>query len=206
MQNKRVCLIHGLGGTPHDGWIPWLKQELEQRGYIVYAPQMPTPFQPDMNAWQETIARLIGDVDEQTYFVGHSLGCLAILHYLESLPLGQKAGGVVFVGGALALPNVPAEKIAHVVRPWFERQRDFEKIRERAEKIVAILSDDDPLIPSWELDAFSLRLGAETVLEHGKGHYTWLEGIREVPTVLEHLLRIAREHFRLVRRSIETNP
>jgi uncharacterized protein len=204
MNTKRACLIHGLGGTPSEGWIPWLKGQLEDRGYTVYAPQMPTPFMPDMKAWQETIAKLVGSVDSQTYFVGHSLGCLAILYYLESLPIEQRAGGVVFVSGALALPNVPAEKIAQIVRPWFDRQKDFEKIREQADKMVAILSDDDPLIPVWQLDAFAMRLGAETVLEHGKGHYTWLEGIREAPTVLEHLLRIAKERFKKVRSTIET--
>lgn len=200
---KRACLIHGLGGTPTEGWIHWLQRKLRAQGYEVYAPQMPAPFTPDMQAWQQTIARHVGTVDEQTFFVGHSLGCLAILHYLESLPSTQRAGGAVFVGGTLTLPDVPVQKIARVVQPWFERKKNFEKIRERVRKIVAILSDDDPLIPAVQLDAFALRLGAETVLEHGRGHYTWLEGVSEAPTVLEHLERISRRPARR-RRAIET--
>lgn len=200
MIGKRAYLIHGLGGSPLQGWIPWLKGQLEDRGFTVYAPLMPSPFTPDMQAWQDAMTRLIGSVDAQTYLIGHSLGCLAILHYLESLPPLQRAGGAVFVSGTLALPDVSAEKIARIVRPWFDRQKNFDKIREHVEKIVAILSDDDPLIPAWHLDAFALRLGAQTVLEHGKGHYSWLEGILEAPTVLRHVLIMSQAS----RETIET--
>jgi len=29
---KRVFIIHGWGGNPEEGWLPWLKKELEAKG------------------------------------------------------------------------------------------------------------------------------------------------------------------------------
>ena len=30
---KRVYIIHGWEGYPEEGWFPWLKKELEDRGF-----------------------------------------------------------------------------------------------------------------------------------------------------------------------------
>jgi len=32
-KNKRVFIVHGWGGHPEEGWFPWLKKELERRGF-----------------------------------------------------------------------------------------------------------------------------------------------------------------------------
>ena len=38
---KRVVIIHGWGGYPDEGWRPWLKHELETKGFLVLVPAMP---------------------------------------------------------------------------------------------------------------------------------------------------------------------
>ena len=35
---KRVFIIHGWGGYPEEGWLPWLKKELEKNGFKVFVP------------------------------------------------------------------------------------------------------------------------------------------------------------------------
>lgn len=45
---KRVFLIHGWEGYPEEGWRPWLKKELEQRGFTVIVPAMPDTATPTM--------------------------------------------------------------------------------------------------------------------------------------------------------------
>ena len=43
---KRVVIIHGFQGEPMHGFRPWLKRELEARGFEVAVPAMPSPNAP----------------------------------------------------------------------------------------------------------------------------------------------------------------
>ena len=82
---KRVFIVHGWDGHPKEGWFPWLKQELEKHGFDVFVPQMPEPIMPKIEAWVSHLAGIVNKPDKNTCFVGHSIGCQAILRYLETL-------------------------------------------------------------------------------------------------------------------------
>lgn len=97
--NKRVFIVHGWGGFPQKGWFPWLKNKLENRGFIVQIPPMPDTENPNMKPWVNHLAKIVGTPDKNCYFIGHSLGCITILRYLESLKTNQKIGGAVLVAG-----------------------------------------------------------------------------------------------------------
>ena len=38
---KNVIILHGTGGAPDHYWFPWLKSELDKKGYKVSVPQLP---------------------------------------------------------------------------------------------------------------------------------------------------------------------
>jgi predicted alpha/beta hydrolase family esterase len=82
---KRVILVHGWGGYPEEGWFPSFKKELEKEGYKVSVPAMSHPENPTIDDWVGHLAKVIGKPDENTFLVGHSIGCQTILRYLESL-------------------------------------------------------------------------------------------------------------------------
>ena len=42
-EKTNIFILHGTEGHPGENWFPWLKQELEQKGYNVIVPQFPTP-------------------------------------------------------------------------------------------------------------------------------------------------------------------
>src|SRR3989338_6493172 len=90
---KRAFIIHGWDGYPDEGWFPWLKAELEKNGFQVHVPAMPESAEPKIETWVSHLSKAVGDVDENTYFVGHSIGCQTILRFLESLPADKKVGG-----------------------------------------------------------------------------------------------------------------
>src|SRR3989338_169649 len=96
---KRVFIVHGWGGHPEEGWFPWLKKELEAKGFKVFVPQLPDAENPRIQKWVPKLAETVGVPDEETYFVGHSMGCQTIARYLESLPAEIKIGGAIFVAG-----------------------------------------------------------------------------------------------------------
>lgn len=188
---KRVVIVHGWDGTPQDGWFPWLQKELEARGFSAAVPQFPNPAKPRIENWVSTLAETVGTPNEQTYFVGHSMGCQAIARYLESLPAGTKVGGAVFVAGFFkhlsGLENDPATR--ETDRHWLTAPLDLERARKHLPKSIAIFSDDDPWVPLDNQDDFRDKLGSEIVIEHGKGHFS---GDRDktfsAPVVLHKLL------------------
>src|SRR3989344_9568337 len=109
---QRVFIVHGWDGHPEEGWFPWLKRELEAKGFKVYVPQLPDAANPRIYNWVPALAAAVGEADEETYFVGHSMGCQTIARYLESLPEekqlatskplrkeARRGGGAVFVAG-----------------------------------------------------------------------------------------------------------
>jgi len=186
--SKRVFIIHGWDGSPEEGWFPWLKQELEQREYIVFVPAMPETEDPKITVWVDKLRSVVGVPDKETYFVGHSIGCQTILRYLEALPVEQKVGGVVFVAGWLALKNLEEDDVL-IAKPWLETAIDFEKVELHTNKMVAIFSDNDSVVPFEENKKFfTERVGAKVIVESQKGHFNGSDGITELPSALNSLL------------------
>lgn len=191
--NKRVFIAHGWDKTPQDGWFPWLKKELEARRYEVVVPQLPDTGSPRIQNWVPKLAEVVGIADEQTYFVGHSMGCQAIARYLETLPDGVQVGGAVFVAGFFkhltGLEDDP--DVRETDQHWLGTPLDLAKVKSHLPKSVAIFSDDDPWVPLDNQDDFKNNLGSEIIIEHNKGHFSGSrDGTKELPIVLEKILSL----------------
>ena len=129
--------------------------------------------------------------NQDTYFVGHSIGCQTILRYLDSLPQNTKVGGAVLVAGFLKTKPLETKEEVETVTPWLETPINFEKVK-RACKFTATFSDDDSYVPLENAQLFKEKLGAKTIIEKNKGHFTEADGVKELPVVLEELLKIAK--------------
>jgi len=182
---RRVFVIHGWQGSPEKCWRPWLKKELEKKGFGVFIPAMPDAENPKMKAWVDHLKGTVGKPDEDCYFVGHSLGCIAIIRYLETLKENEKVGGCVLVAGFT--DSLGYGEIAD----FFERPVDWDKIKSHCKNFVAIHSDNDPYVPLRYGDVFRENAGAEVVVKKGMKHFGEDDGIRELPVVLESLMRIS---------------
>ena len=79
----RVFIVHGWGDKPGDHWMPWLKEQLELKGFTVAAPAMPRTEAPAIGAWISHLRREVGETGEAAYYVGHSIGCQTIMRHLE---------------------------------------------------------------------------------------------------------------------------
>lgn len=189
---KRVFIIHGWDGYPEEGIFPWLKKELETRGFQVFNPAMPEPLNPQINPWVKFLADQVGIPDKDTYFFGHSIGSQTILRYLESLPEETKIGGAVFLAPWVNLNQATyeTEEDALIAKPWLETELGWGKIKSHTNKFSAIFSDDDPLVPLTDSKVFEKELGAKIIIEHGKGHFSGSTGILELPSALDALLEI----------------
>lgn len=195
--SKRVFIVHGWDGHPEEGWFPWLRQELESKNFEVIIPQMPEAKVPKIENWVPALAAVVGVPNDGTYFVGHSMGCQAILRYLDTLSEGSKVGGAVFVAGfAKRLTNLgiddgeDEEANNAIAAPWLERPLDWPKIKSILPKSAAIFSDNDPFVPLDNQDDFKEKLGSQIIIEHEKSHFSGEEGFTNLPVALNALLTL----------------
>ncbi len=187
---KRIFIIHGWSGAPTDCWIPWLKNELEQKGFEVITPTMPNTDTPELEAWVGHLRGIVGEVDADTYFVGHSIGCQTIMHFIEGQD--KQAGGAVFVAPFFRLLHLATVAEKEIANPWFEATLDYEKIKKNLPKLTCIFSDDDPDVDMGNKELFEERLSAKTLVEHNKGHFSDDAGIKELPSVLDEFINIIK--------------
>lgn len=183
---KRVINIHGWGGYPQEGWRPWLKKELEDRNYTVINPAMPDTNNPKMRAWISYLSRIVGTPDKNCYLIGHSLGVITILRYLETLKKNQKIGGAVFFAGFTK--DLGFKEINN----FFQTPIDYIKIRTHCQKFISVHSDNDPIVSLKYSDILGKELKAEKIISHDMKHFSGDDGITILPIALECILRLEK--------------
>ena len=187
---KKVIVVHRWDGSPSADWYPWLKEEVEKKNIQVFIPEIPDPSKPKIEKWVSFLKKEIKDIDEETFFVGHSIGCQTILRYLESLPADKKVGGATFVAGWFTLMNLKTDEEKEIAKPWLETPIDFAKVKQHTKKFFAVFSDNDEVVPQDNKKLFEEKLGSKTAIEHGKGHFSGSDGVKELPSILEEILSL----------------
>ena len=176
----KAIIVHGWDGSPDEPLHQWLKKQLEEKGWEVEVPEMPNPEEPKIEDW---VSKLYDySIDENTYFIGHSIGCQAIMRYLDRID--GKLGGLVFIAPWTHLTGLE-EGEQEIAAPWLETAIDFDRVKEKTSKIACIFSDNDPYVPVTEHEVFELMLDAETVVLKKKGHFTQEDNVTELQVVLE---------------------
>jgi len=162
---KRAVIVHCWGGEPNYAWYPWVAKHLEAKGFNVSVPEMPDSEEPKLDKWLPHLQDVIGEPDEDLILIGHSLGCVTIMRYLETLTEKQKVGKVIFVAGftdAIGFKEL---------ENFFDRPIKFEKIKTKtAEGFVVIQSDDDPYVAEQYGTRLEEELGAELLIKQEVGH------------------------------------
>lgn len=182
---KRIFIVHGWDFNPRINWYPWLKKELENKGYAVVVPEMPNTSEPDVKEWVSYLNNAVGKLDEETYFVGHSISCQAIMRFLEKEKSNVKISKIFFVAGWFKLGNLEDEEVAEIARPWLETFIDFNKIKNKISKLTVLLSSNEPynyLKENEEL--FREKLKAKVIILKNKGHFTQEDGVTEIKEIL----------------------
>jgi len=177
MKAKRVIIIHGWADVPNRGWQGWLGRELSKQGVEVIAPAMPRPKLPVLADWHATIADVVGELDEETVLIGHSLGTFSLLRFLENYQGKGKAGQLILVAGFL-------ENGGRSLKPYFAPVPDLTRVSERVENIYHIFSDKDHLVTPDKSQKLAHLLKGKTYQLPGYGHFM-TNKIVEFPLVLD---------------------
>lgn len=176
---KNAIILHGTGDGPDKYWFPWLKKELEARGYEVWLPALPNAEFPNLKDWLPFILEN-GKFNDETILIGHSAGAQIILSVLENIQARVKK--TILVSG-----------YAKAIRKDAEAEKDsgifnWEAIKDKSEEFIFINSDNDP----WTCDdkqgkIMQDHLGGRLIIRHDghMGSTTYHQPYKEFPLLLE---------------------
>jgi len=188
MRKPRLFIVHGWEGHPRIHWLGWLAKEAQALGFVVFAPQFQSPDLPLCEDWITILQNEVGTPTEHDFFVGHSLGAIAILRYLETLDGKLSAEGEEHIGGAIFVSGFATSVGVKETESFFEGAVDFERVKRKSKHgFVAINSDNDPYVPMERAEELRDGLGARLVVLHGAGHINTDAGYVELPEAVEEL-------------------
>jgi len=158
---KNAIILQGAGETQKSFWLPYLKKELEDKGYKVWLPQLPDNDSPDLKKILPFVLK-DGEFDKETVIIAHSAGCPLTLAVLENIKVKVKQ--VILVAGFWRKLPTGANKS-------LQSKYDWKKIKAHVEDIVFIHSDNDPWGCSEKQgkEMFD-KLGGTLIIKHGEGH------------------------------------
>ncbi len=84
--NKRVLILHGLGGSDYPHWQAHLACDLIKQNTAVSFPLLPNKNNPDLEEWKEFLKKEIEQF-KPTIIVCHSLANLLWFHICEELDI-----------------------------------------------------------------------------------------------------------------------
>ncbi len=181
---KKLYLIHGWGGSPSsEGWFGWLIKECKKRNIKIEIPEMPNTNEPKIKEWVGKLKGVV-ETNNEIYFVGHSVGCQAILRYIETLNPNVKIKGIALVAPWMHLDEQTikeeGEEVEAIAKPWMETPIDWNKVKSHSDNFIAIFSDNDPYIPLSDADLFKQKLNAQTIIKHNEEHFNETQEIPEL--------------------------
>lgn len=162
-KDRSFVLVHGWEGGSDKDWFPWLNNKLIREGYEVLNMSMPDPLYPNKNEWIKHLKDHV-KVSSKTFFIAHSIGCMAVLRYLAEINTKVKA--VVLVA-----PYITNEKKYKTISSFFHGDIKWGKISRNCNKIFTIFSDNDPFVSLDQLTLINKEINTNSMVLHNKGHF-----------------------------------
>ena len=176
---KKALVLHAWYANPESDWYPWLKSELEKKGYEVWSPELPT--MPTSSPDMETMLKFILEkkyVDEGTVVIGHSLGAVLELRLAERVKFGK----------GILLAAWDYNDLTPEHQSFWQTMMNHELIKKNVTEWVALISDNDPYVTKIIAHEMAARIGAKAVDVGTKGHFLAKDdGVSEVTQILEFL-------------------
>jgi predicted alpha/beta hydrolase family esterase len=163
---KRALLLHGTSGNSNSNWIPWLKTELENAGWEVWAPDLPNADEPNIKRYNDYLLSKNWTFDDDTTIVGHSSGAVAALGLLQVLPKDIAIKQCILIGsfkddlGWASLGGL------------FEEPLNFHYIKKQCSNFLLIHYYNDPYFPLEHAQYLAEKLDGTLRLESGQKHFS----------------------------------
>ncbi|WP_439243246.1 RBBP9/YdeN family alpha/beta hydrolase [Lonepinella sp. BR2474] len=182
---EKIYITHGYTAHSQKHWFPWLKVRLENQKIFTQIFDMPNSTEPDPQQWLEFHQQHIPQLDQHCYFIGHSLGCIATLRFLQQAKM--QIGGIILVSGfAEKLPNLPE------LDDFNKTPLNFTALIQQIPKRVVIASDDDDVVNVQFTRNLAQNLQANYIEVSGYRHFLDRQGVTELPLVYEEIMKMVK--------------
>ena len=173
MQN--YIIVHALGNTANEYWYPWLKKQIEGKGFVCFTPTMPGLEKTCYKTWANEMDKIKSEINQDSVVIGHSVGSVFLAHYLIS----NKINVAKFIG--VVSFNAPDGQGIH--EDWDKINENFfvdnlEELKKYAKERICFYSPTD-LYDFKKLDNFANTVDAEKVIIQNAGHFTAETGYGE---------------------------
>lgn len=171
---KNALILHGTQGGSNDNWHPWLKKELENKGYKVWLPDLPGAEHPDLKRYLRFIfSNKEWEFNSESVIIGHSSGAVATLAILNELQDKISINTCILV--SVFEKNSPGGKWSPN-KDLFNYKFDLQHIKNKVRDLVFIISDNDPYCTVEYVKKLGSSLGGKVIVTHGDGHFSVASG------------------------------
>ncbi len=187
---KKAVLLHGTDGNPDDHWFPWLKKLLEDKGYEVFAPELPENHTPNRQTYEKFLRESSWDFTENV-LVGHSSGATTVLNLLS-------ADWFPHIKTAVLVGTFLNEKLTKGV-DWYEPGQfdglflssyNPDILKTKADNFIFVHGGDDPYCDVDDAQALCAEVGGDFLLIENGHHLGGSSGYKELPSLTGKLAKI----------------
>lgn len=160
-------IVHASYGHPFEHWTPWLFTELTKKGKKVLAPQFPCGYSEQNYAnWEKVMDAYRDYIDENTTFIGHSIGPAFICDYIANRNL--KVKNLFLIAPTHGFIDIP--DYDHVNSSFFELD-NYVNVKFLSEHRICYISKNDPYVPNEISETFANTIDGEIIYFDNAGHF-----------------------------------
>jgi len=185
---KKVLILHGRWWDDQENWFPWLKNELESKGFQVFVPALPSTNNPNLTEQLDYISDYYNNVWKIDYIVGHSLGCKLALHLIEKFNI-TNIKGILVAPTYRWLTDELWKKVYWTaydnLKEYINKEIEFKKLWNRH---TIFLSNNDPYIKVENAKNYYSNLENIKYIDFlNMWHFNEWAGIYKLPEILDYI-------------------
>lgn len=187
---KNAFIIHGFNGDTTYTFGPYVKEELEKRGYTVIMPNFPIRSEATYLGWSSILQKYLNLFNKDTIVICHSIGNPFFMKFLTENNLKIKL--YISVAGFCKFFIVPdRDDINKAFLDFKVNENDINYCKSNIKFRYSLYSDNDHIIPFDILEDFTEKLDSTPVFISGVGHMGNRDNIHKLPQILNIIDRIS---------------
>lgn len=191
MKNTHIYVIHGYTSSSKSEWFPWLKEQFKYSNVKLYIPNMPDSDDPHLEPWLNHLRKNILNMDENTIFIGHSLGCVTILSYI--LEKNIKIKGAIFISGFIK--ENPMKKQTEGLNEFVDGTLDIVRIKSLIPVRTVITAIDDDIVPTKATQELAKTLDGNLIILKSGKHFIARDGFTDFPLLLNEIEELINKNY-----------